>query len=46
MRIRANIALSEASVVFRDLILNATNQIFEAGGARNDRVQTAAPALA
>lgn len=30
---KANIALSEASVVVSDLILNATNQIFEAGGA-------------
>ena len=30
---KANIALSEASVVVSELILNATNQIFEAGGA-------------
>ena len=30
---KANIALSEASVVVSELILDATNQIFEAGGA-------------
>ena len=30
---RANIALSEASLVVSDLILEATNQIFESGGA-------------
>ncbi|WP_313821361.1 acyl-CoA dehydrogenase [Citricoccus sp.] len=30
---RANVALSEASLVVSDLILEATNQIFESGGA-------------